>query len=362
MSSEVTFGHIRAAKARIEPFVHRTPLLIKTTLSQSSGFDRLFFKCEAMQRTGSFKIRGATNAVMEALEGKQIALAGGAAAAAAAPLMHFVTHSSGNHGSALARAARAAKCVAHVVVPRTAPTPKVDAMRGNGADIVFCEPNQAAREAACARVLASLPGSQLVHPYDDPRVIAGQGTLGIELVEQYVEFVRDDKNRHESDTMMPQLPDVVIVPVGGGGLLSGVSTAVRHFCRDALIIGAEPAAADDAERSFRSGRVEKNASAPPRTIADGLMTNLSDRTLGIILANVDGIFTVTEDEISRAMTLILQRLKVVIEPSAAVGAAVALFHRDRIAAQFPGRNLRTAVVVLCGGNVDIGRISEFSKL
>lgn len=342
---DITIDDIRAAQQLIGPFIVRTPLLEKGSLTRLSGFCSLLWKCENLQQTGSFKIRGATNAVLCAVKenpGKSIT---------------FVAASSGNHGQALAKAAVKAQQRAIIVCPRTAPKSKIAAMEANGAQVVLCEPNQKAREAGVAALMqqrgngsASTELRLHVHPYSgEPRglVHAGQGTCGIEILEQ----LRAQKGKGVK-------PDVIIVPVGGGGFISGVAIAIKALSPGTLVVGAEPAAADDAARSFKSGRVEQNFLAPPKTIADGAMTTLSEQTLKNIREHVDCIITVTEDEIALAMRNIFERMKLVIEPTAGVPAAVALFRRHQLQSLFPGRKLESAVSILCGGNVDVDSISQ----
>jgi threonine dehydratase len=304
---------IRSAAARIAPFVHRTPVLSCRALDSEAGAT-LHFKCENFQKIGAFKARGATNAVFS--------LSDSAAAKG------VVTHSSGNHGAALAYAARARGIPAWIVMPENAPRVKQDNVRRLGATIRFCMPTPAAREQACAEVQRET-GAILVHPFDNDDVIAGQATAALELLDA-----------------VPDL-DIVIAPVGGGGLLSGTSIAV-HALRPAVrVFGAEPANADDAARSFRSGRVEPLAAT--FTIADGLRTTLSARTLGAIRANVAAIGTTSEEAIVRAMRMTWERMKIVIEPSAAVPLACVLERSLDVAGAKVG-------IVLSGGNVDLDRL------
>ncbi len=302
------FDDIEAAARRIEPYVQRTPLWTSVELSRALG-SPVEFKCENLQSAGAFKSRGACNAVF------------GLDDASAA---HGVaTHSSGNHAAALSRAARLRGIPAYIVMPRGAPRIKRAAVEGYGGRIEECEPTLAAREAAAAALVATT-GATLVHPYDDPRVIAGQGTLVIELAAQTAP------------------PEVVLVPVGGGGLLSGTAIACRRLWPGTRIVGAEPAGADDAFRSFTSGALQPQLA--PQTIADGLRGALSARTLRLARAWVDEIVTVDEASIVAAMRLVFDRLKVVIEPSSAVPVAALLLGKVRA-----GR----VVVVLSGGNVDL---------
>jgi threonine dehydratase len=299
---------VRAAAGRIAPWVHRTPVITSRTLDGRAGAS-LYFKCENLQRIGAFKARGAANAVLSLDE--------------ASRARGVVTHSSGNHAAALALAARNASVRAWIVMPRNAPTPKVESVRRLGGEIVFCEPTLEAREAACAEVACST-GATLVHPYDDAAVIAGQGTAALELLDE-----------------VPGL-DALVVPVGGGGLLAGtsivgVATGIRTF-------GTEPAAVDDAARSLATG-----VRQPPtggHTIADGLRTALGALPFEIARRNVADIVTVSEQEIVEAMRLVWEVTKLVIEPSSAVPVAALLERRLPLEGRRVG-------VILSGGNVDL---------
>jgi len=304
---------IRAAAACIAPHVHRTPVFTCRSLDAEVGA-RLVFKAENLQRTGAFKARGATNTVfslseLEAQHG-------------------VVTHSSGNHGAALAYAAARRGIAAFVVMPDNAAKVKLANVRRYGGTIRLCAPTPAAREAGCAEVQRET-GATLVHPFDDPRVIAGQGTAALELLEQ-----------------APDL-DFVVAPVGGGGLLSGTAIAVRSCAPTTRVYGAEPANADDAARSFRSGRVEPLPAAI--TLADGLRTTLSLRTLGAIRTGVDAIGVASEAAIIRAMRMLWERAKLVVEASAAVPLACLLERTLEV------REARVGII-LSGGNVDLDRL------
>ncbi len=313
MYSPPTLDDIRRAAERIRPYAHRTPVLTCASLDRETGA-RVFLKCENLQKVGAFKFRGAANAVFSLSE--------------ADTTRGVATHSSGNHAQALALAARLRGMSATIVMPRTAPAVKKAAVAGYGARIVFCEPTLAAREAALAEVVAAT-GAHVVHPYDDDRVIAGQGTAALELLED-----------------VPDL-DVVMTPVGGGGLLSGTSIAVAALAPRVRTIGAEPEMADDAWRSLQAGRIIPSVN--PKTIADGLLTSLSPRTFGIIRRNVDRIVTVGETAIAAAMRFVWERAKIIIEPSAAVPIG-ALWER-----KFDGTGLRVGVI-LSGGNVDLEKL------
>ena len=304
---------IRSAQTRIAPHVHRTPVLRCRSLDAELGAE-LYFKAENLQRTGAFKARGASNAVFslapeEARRG-------------------VVTHSSGNHGAALAYAAQRRGIPAFVVMPENAARVKQDNVRRRNGTIRFCAANVEAREAACDAVQRET-GATLIHPFDDPRVIAGQGTAALELLEE-----------------SPGL-DAVVAPVGGGGLLSGTSIAAKSTDPSVRVYGAEPVNADDAARGFRSGKVEPLPAAT--TIADGLRTTLSPRTLGAIRAHVDGIGTASEEAIVRAMRMIWERMKIVVEPSAAVPLACLLEKT------LDARGMRVGII-LSGGNVDLDRL------
>lgn len=304
---------IELAASRIADYVHRTPVYTSTRLDEHCSAN-LFFKCENLQKVGAFKARGASNAVLS--------LDADSARAGVA------THSSGNHGAALAMAAQRRGIPAHIVMPANAPAVKKAAVASYGAYIVECEPTLAAREDTLARVLAET-GAHPVHPYDDPRVIAGQGTVALELLEA-----------------VPDL-DLVVVPVGGGGLLAGVATAVKAINPAIEVLAVEPAGADDAFRSFGLGeRVEQT---DPDTIADGLRTSLGQLNYRIIRERVDTIITVPDELIVEAMRLQWTRLKTLVEPSGAVSFAGVLEHPER----FRGRR---AGVVISGGNLDLDQL------
>lgn len=307
-----SLSHIRAAADRIRPYATRTPVLTSSTLDGMAG-RRLVFKCELFQKVGAFKFRGACNAVMRLDD--DVAARG------------VVTHSSGNHAQALALAAKLRGIPADIVMPDNSPRVKVAAVEGYGARIHFCAPTQAARETM-ADELVRRTGGALIPPYDHPDVIAGQGTIALELL--------DDE---------PEL-DAIIVPVGGGGMISGVTIAAKALRPGIAVIGAEPAGADDAARGKRSGTRQPPPAAA--TIADGLRTGLGDLTWPVVRDLVDDVYTVDEPEIVSAMRTVWERMKLVIEPSAAVGVAVALSRafRDRPGPERVG-------VILCGGNVDL---------
>lgn len=308
-----TLDDVKRAAERIRSHIHRTPVVTCAGLDLLTGA-RLFLKCENLQKVGAFKARGATNAVLSlADEAVQRGVA---------------THSSGNHAAAVARGAAIRGVPAYIVMPRNAPRVKRAAVAGYGAEITECEPTLAARESALAE-LVERTGATFIHPYDDPVVIAGQGTAALELLGE-----------------VPDL-DALIAPVGGGGLLSGTVIAARGCLRDVAVYGAEPQGADDAFRSLRDGVLYP--SVRPRTIADGLLTSLSELTFSILHGRIAGILTVSEEGIVEAMRLLWQRAKLVVEPSGAVPLAAVLEHGDRL------RNRRVGII-LSGGNVDLDNL------
>jgi len=311
--SKLTLADIRAAHERIRPYVHRTPVMTSRTLDGFAGA-RLYFKCENFQRAGAFKARGAHNAVLALPE--------------AEARRGVLTHSSGNHGAALALAAASRGIPAYVVMPRNAPAVKKASVERYGARITFCEPTQQSREETARRLLAET-GACFVHPYDDFSVMAGQGTSALELLED-----------------VPWL-DTLVCPVGGGGQLSGVAVAGKGVKPALRVIGAEPAAADDAQRSLRSG--ERVSAGDPRTIADGLRASLGVHTFELIRAHVNDIVTVSEEEIVAAMRRVWEIMKILIEPSSAVAVAAVLERRLPAGAAQVG-------IILSGGNVDLDRL------
>ena len=310
---DVDLAAIRAAHARIAPHIHRTPVLSSAALDDEFGA-RLFFKCENLQRVAAFKARGACNAVLSL--------------SAAEAARGVVTHSSGNHGAALAWAAAARGIPAWIVMPSNAARVKRDAVKGYGGTIHFCEPSVAAREAACAAV-ASETGATLIHPYNDWRVIAGQGTAALELLQDEPEL------------------DALIAPLGGGGLLSGTAIAAKGLRPSIKVYGAEPAGADDGYRSLRAGHIIPQTD--PHTIADGLRSSLGAKTFAVLISSVDAVETASEDSIVRAMRLLWDKLKVIVEPSSAVPVAMLLERKISV------ESLRVGVI-LSGGNVDLDRL------
>ena len=308
-----TFDDVLAAHARVAPYIHRTPVLTSSFLNELTGAE-LFFKCENFQKAGAFKVRGACNAVFGLTD--EMAAKG------------VATHSSGNHALSLSYAAGRRGIPCHVVMPRTAPQAKKDAVLGYGGQITECEPSTSSREAVFAEVQART-GAEFVHPYNDPRVIAGQGTCSRELLEQV-------------DGL-----DAVIAPIGGGGMISGTCLTLSTLAPGVEVFAAEPLNADDAARSFRAGKII--ADDAPETVADGLKVPLKDLTWHFVSRHVTDVLTATEDQIVEAMKLIWKRMKIVMEPSSAVPLASILANRDR----FKGRRVG---VIVTGGNVDLDRL------
>ena len=298
---------------RITPYIHRTAVLTSRLIDEMAGAE-LFFKCENFQRMGAYKIRGATNAILQLSEDQR---------------SHgVVTHSSGNFAQALALAAQSLGVEAHIVMPSNAPRVKMEGVKAYGGKIVLCEPTLEAREATADRI-SQETGATFMHPSNDPEVILGQGTAGMELLEDY-----------------PDL-DYIFTPIGGGGLIAGTALAAQYFGKNCKVIGGEPFEVDDAYRSFHSGVIESNVST--NTIADGLKTVLGDNTFPIIRKYVHDIIRVTEDEIISAMKLIWERMKIVVEPSSAVALAALL----RESEQFQDKKVG---IIISGGNVDLGNL------
>ncbi|MFC5411866.1 threonine/serine dehydratase [Larkinella bovis] len=312
---------IQAAHDRVRAHIHRTPVLTNQTINHLSGAS-IYFKPENLQKIGAFKARGGLNAVLQLAEQERYY---------GRALGPITTHSSGNHAQAVAFAARQVGVKAYIVMPRTAPQVKKEAVIGYGAEVIECEPTLEAREAGVQEVIERT-GAVLIHPFDDDRVIAGQATASKELIE---------------DTESEGPLDVIMAPVGGGGLLSGTALATHFLSPHTRVIAGEPQGAADAVLSFQSGKVEK---APYiKTIADGLMTSLSERTLGYIREHVTGILTVSDAEIVAAMRLVWERMKIIIEPSSAVPLAALFKNKEQFAGQKIG-------MILTGGNVDLGKL------
>ena len=301
---------IHAAHERIRAYMHRTPVLTSSRLDGASGAS-LFFKCENFQKIGAFKARGATNAVFSLDD--------------ATARRGVATHSSGNHGAAVARAAKLRGISAHIVMPSNSAKVKVRAVESYGANIVFCEPTEAAREATCAEVIEKT-GAALIHSFENEHVMAGQGTLAIELLEQVSDL------------------DLVMCPVGGGGLLSGTAVAAKSIRPKIKVIAVEPANADDAAQSFHAGR--RLVTEKKFTIADGLRTNIGEPNFAIVQRYVDGIVRVSEEAIVASMRTIWETMKIIVEASAAVPYAAILERAVDIRGQRVG-------IILTGGNVDL---------
>jgi threonine dehydratase len=308
-----SLADICQAHERIKPYIHRTPVMSSTLLNDLAGA-KLFFKCENFQKVGAFKARGACNAVFSLSD--------------AAAKRGVVTHSSGNHGAALAWAAGLRGIPATVVVPLNAPTPKKNAIAGYGAHIVECEATVKSREETTQQLIQE-HGYELVHPFDDDRVIAGQGTAALELLEQV-------------DGL-----DAVIAPTGGGGLLSGTALAVKGTDPHRRVYGAEPSGADDAYHSYQSGILVTEQT--PHTVCDGLRTTLAERTFSIIRQNVDGIGVAQESTVVRAMQLIWSYLKIIVEPSCCPPLGALLDGTLNLRGQRVG-------IILTGGNVDLNKL------
>lgn len=310
---DLTIEHVRTAHERIKPYIHNTPVLTSTYLDGLSGAE-LFFKCENFQKAGAFKVRGASNAVFGLTD--EQAKNG------------VATHSSGNHGLSLSYAAGRRGIPCHVVMPRTAPQAKKDAVKGYGGIITECEPSTTSREAVFAEVQAAT-GAEFVHPYNDARVIAGQGTCSLELIEEIKDL------------------DCIVAPIGGGGMISGTCLTVSNLAPHIKIYAAEPDQADDAARSFRAGHII--ADDAPVTIADGLKVPLKENTWHFVSQFVEDVLTASEQEIIDAMKLTWQRMKIVMEPSCAVPLAVILKNPDLFAGKRVG-------VIVTGGNVDLDKL------
>jgi threonine dehydratase len=314
---------ILTAHARIAARIHRTPVLTSTSLNAMTGA-QLFFKCENLQKTGSFKIRGASNAILSLTEQ---GVARG-----------IVTQSSGNHGAAVACAAAWRGIPAWIVMPRNAPAVKAKAIEGYGGKVVFCEPTVTARKATCDHVQAET-GAHLVHPYDDDRIIAGQATAAKELLEEVGDL------------------DAVFAPVSGGGLLSGTCLGAKGIRADVRVFGCEPERADDAYRSLTTGTLQSQDSSD--TIADGLRASLAPRTFAILRRQVERILLVSEEEIISAARLVWERMKIIIEPSSAV--AIAPLLRPGVVASLnlpkPADGVAPKLgVIFSGGNVDLSSL------
>ena len=309
----VTKQNIEEAHERIKPFIHRTPVMTSSAIDEIAGCT-IFFKCENFQKVGAFKARGAMNVAL------QIPMA--------ERLKGIATHSSGNHAQAIARAAKILGIPSYIVMPHNAPEIKKKGVRGYGGQIFECEPNLQSRETTLKEVIAKT-GATEIHPFNNYDVIAGQATAGKELIE---------------DT---QPLDFIVAPVGGGGLLSGTLLSAKYFWPSTKVIAGEPEGADDAYRSMQSGKIEPSQS---KTIADGLLTSLGDKTFPIIKDHVERIITVNEEEIVAAMRLLWERMKIIVEPSGAVPLAAVL--KDN---SFKGKRVG---IILSGGNVDLEKVGK----
>ena len=306
----VDLSGIREAKKRIEPYIHKTPVLTSSSLDEMTE-TKLYFKCENFQRSGSFKIRGATNAVLQ-LTSKQLEKG-------------VVTASSGNHGAALSMAVSRLGITPKIVMPTNTAKIKIDNVKRNGGEIIWCEPNQVSREKVLNNILEKTK-SVLIHPYNDQRIIEGQGTVALEFLDQ-----------------LPDL-DVIITPVSGGGLISGIICSVKNINEKIEIYGAEPKEADDAFRSLEIGTIQTNKFT--NTICDGLRAQIGTLTFPIIKNKVSGILTVEEEEIIDSMKLIWETMKIIVEPSCAITLA-AVFNNKNM---FKGMKVG---LVISGGNVDL---------
>jgi threonine dehydratase len=307
----ITKESIEQAHERIKEYVHHTPVMTSAGINEMAGCE-IFFKCENLQNVGAFKARGAMNAALS-LPADQLSKG-------------IATHSSGNHAQAIARAGKILKTPAYIVMPRTAPEIKKRGVIGYGGQITECEPTLQARESTLAEVIKKT-GATEIHPFNNFKVMEGQATAAKELFEEIKSL------------------DVIVAPVGGGGLLSGTALAAKYFSPSTIVIAAEPAGADDAFRSMQSGKIEPSQS---NTIADGLLTSLGDKTFPLIRDHVKEVITVSDEEIVSAMRLIWERLKLIVEPSGVVPLAAVLKAKEK----FKGKRVG---IIFSGGNVDLDR-------
>ncbi len=312
--NELMLSHVKEAAERIESLVHKTPVFTSESINEISGAE-IFFKCENFQKSGSFKMRGAANAILSLSKKERE--------------KGVATHSSGNHAQAVARAAQSVGTNAYIVMPNTAPGVKKRGVLSYGARITMCQPTQKAREETLKEVVAET-GAAFIHPYDDYRVIAGQGTSALEFLNEVKDL------------------DVIMAPVGGGGMISGTAIVTNALSPHTKIIACEPEGADDAYRSLQKGKIVPPPENP-KTIADGLLTSLGDKTFAIIQQYVDEILTVSDEEIIEAMRLTWERMKIIIEPSCAVPLAALLKHKER----FEGKRIG---IIITGGNVDLKKL------
>lgn len=310
-----TIDDVRAAAGRIEGVGHRTPVLTSQTLDEMAG-RKLFFKCENFQKIGAFKLRGGWNAVSilsdeEAENG-------------------VCTHSSGNHAQAVAFSAKKRGIPSYIVMPNNVPDVKLDAVKGYGANITLCEPTLDARKATLDKI-AENTGAHVVHPFNDPNVIAGQGTAALEMIEDLGHL------------------DAMIAPIGGGGLMSGTCITTRNLLPDAKLFGAEPAGADDAYLSLKEGKIIPQTN--PDTICDGLLTSLGEYTWNILKDHLEAIYTVTDDEVINAMRLVWERMKIIIEPSCATPVAAVLKPEFKAL-----EGIEKVGIILTGGNIELSKL------
>ena len=306
---------IRAAAERIKGVGHRTPILTSQTIDKMAG-RKLFFKCENLQKVGAFKLRGGWNAV-SMLNDEEAANG-------------VCTHSSGNHAQAVAFSAMKRGITSYIVMPNNVPDVKLDAVKGYGANITLCEPTLEARKKTLDEI-AKKTGAQVVHPFNNPNVIAGQGTAALEMIE-------------DLGTL-----DAIIAPIGGGGLMSGTCIATRSLLPEAKLFGAEPAGADDAYHSLKQGKIIPQTN--PDTICDGLLTSLGEYTWNILKDHLEAIYTVTDDEVINAMRLVWERMKIIIEPSSATAVAVVLKSEFKAL-----KGLEKVGIILTGGNVELSKL------
>jgi threonine dehydratase len=306
---------VRAAAGRIEGVGHRTPILTSETLDQLAG-RKLFFKCENFQKIGAFKFRGGWNAI--SMLSDKYAKKG------------VCTHSSGNHAQAVAYAALKRGIPAYIVMPNNSPDVKLEAVKGYGANITLCEPTLEARQNTLKKI-SEKTGAEVIHPFNNPNVIAGQGTAALEMIEDLGNL------------------DAIIAPIGGGGLMSGTCITTRSLLPNAKLFGAEPKGADDAYRSLKEGKMLPQES--PNTICDGLLTDLGENTWDILKEHLNAIYTVSDDEVIKAMKLVWERMKIIIEPSSATAVAVV------ISPEFKElKGIEKVGIILTGGNVDLAEI------
>ncbi|EGC31693.1 hypothetical protein DICPUDRAFT_89549 [Dictyostelium purpureum] len=326
----VTLKDIKEAHERIKQYIHETPVLTNSTINKLSGDKEIFFKCENFQKVGAFKFRGACNSVFKLNEEDM--------------KKGVVTHSSGNHGQALSLASKMRGVPCYVVVPENAPIVKLNAIKGYDANVTLCKATLEARETN-TNALIEKHGCKLIHPFNNLDVIAGQGTAALELLEQVKDL------------------DAVITPVGGGGLLSGTLISVKSINPNIKVFAAEPEGADDAFRSLKEGSIQSHTEGKPNTIADGLLTTLGPLNFPIIQKYIDGIITVSDDEIKSSMKLVWERMKIIIEPSSATVLAAIIKQNslDEENKQIKS-NIKRIGVIISGGNVDLSNISKILNI